>query len=69
MLNGAFLGRPVQRLHVRLSADRPTDDGTLWGAGLGVALGAGGGQFVEGGSTLTFAFTFVTLAAAVARWR
>lgn len=38
MLNGAFLGRPVQRLHVRLSADRPTDDGTLRGAGLGVAL-------------------------------
>lgn len=38
MLNGAFLGRPVQRLHVRLSADRATDDGTLWRAGLRMAL-------------------------------
>lgn len=38
MLNGAFLGRPVQRLHVRLSADRAADDGTLRGAGLRMAL-------------------------------
>lgn len=38
MLNGALLGRPVQRLHVCLSADWATDDGTLRGAGLGMAL-------------------------------
>lgn len=47
MLNGAFLWRPVQCLHVCLPADRATDDGTLRGAGLGVALRAGGGELVE----------------------
>lgn len=34
MLNGTFLGRPIQRLHVCLPADRSADDGTLRGAGL-----------------------------------
>lgn len=63
-----FLGRPVQRLDVCLSADRPANDCSLRGTGFRLALGAGGGELIKGGAALALTLTFVPLAAAVT-WR
>ena len=70
--DGALFQWPVQGLDVgvgvRLAADRAADDGPLGRAGLGLALGAGGGELIEGGAALTLAIALVVFAAAVT-WR
>ena len=71
-VTGPFLGGAVQGLAVgvgvgvRRAGDRAANHRALRGAGLRLALRAGGGDVVEGGTALTLALTLMVLAAAVA---
>lgn len=65
LLHRALLDGTVQSLDVGLACHGPTDDCLLGGAGLRLAVTAGGGEVVAGRTALPFFVTLAILAAAI----